>query len=80
MRVSDLAERDALRNKWIEVRVRRLALKNDLIAGGMEIHFIRRNNEYRTLVKEQHALSTRMKHLNASISRMNAKNAGEDNE
>ncbi len=63
------AEWGAVIGHWREVRGRRLAMKKKLIADGMDMRYIRRKKEYRSLVKEQQSLSTRLRHMNAMKSR-----------
>ncbi|HNX60057.1 MAG TPA: hypothetical protein PKK43_13235 [Spirochaetota bacterium] len=63
------AEWDAILGQWREVRGRRITLKKKLIAEGTAMRSIRHRKEYRSLVKEQQILSTRLRHLNALRSR-----------
>lgn len=62
-------ERNKLRDKWREIRTKRLELKNILKAKDAAVNEIRHNKDYRILKKEQKLISKMIKHIEIKICR-----------
>ncbi|HNR87365.1 MAG TPA: hypothetical protein PKM65_03400 [Spirochaetota bacterium] len=67
-----------LRASWRQVRMERLGIKRTLEGSGIDARTIRRSPAYRRLVKEQHRLSTRIRHIEKKLHRANAIRIGHD--
>ncbi len=66
-------ERDKLRSRWREVRLRRLELKKIMTGKDYTIAEIRHNTAYKRLKKEQKHLSLMIKHIEYRICKGNQK-------
>ncbi len=64
------------REAWREIRKKRLGLKDQLLEEGKDIHTIRKHPAFRELKKQQHHLSTRIKHLEKELNRRQNSTAG----
>jgi hypothetical protein len=68
-----ISERNILRDKWRDVREKRLDIKKRIIAGDCAsvelMNRVRHNAEYMKLKKEQRLISKMIKHIENKISR-----------
>ncbi len=58
------------RLQWRETRARRLELKRNLLAGGLDIHAVRKDRGYRILKKEQRKLFVLIRQRERKLNRM----------
>lgn len=57
------------REAWRKIREKRLNAKQQLLEEGKDTRAIRKDPAYRQLKKQQHHLSTRIKHLEKELNR-----------